>query len=245
MDTQPIVEETALVKPRSHKKKIEVKIPELNLPEKLFVLTIEDDSGSIPSAMKTKLRYALTGALFSELMLKNKIHLEDGRFLVNDPGPIDDPWLDEILSTIISDKKPRRIDHWLEAFGYKEIVQKFAVRLAERKVIKIEKKQYSWVIQCDLFPKFKASAKYCIKQSLRGIALAGETPEFSDIVLLNLLRNCQLLSLVFTRDERKFVFKNIKGMFQKELIAEDNAKLFADLKTLSAEAASFANGYRP
>ena len=242
MDTQPIAEGTPLVKSRSHKKKTVVKIPELNLPEKLFVLTIEDDSGAIPTSIKTKLRYSLSGMLLSELALKNKIHLEDKRLLVNGPDPIGDPWFDEILSIIASEKKPRQIDHWLEAFGYKEIVQKLAARLAESKVITIDKKQYSWVIPCDPFPKFKASAKYCVKQSLRGIALADETPDLSDVVLLNLLKNCRLLSLVFTRDERKFVFKKIKSIYQKELFTEDNSKLFDDLKTLSAEAASFANG---
>ena len=111
MDTQPVAEEPTIAKPRSDKKEVEVTIPELYLPENLFVLAIEDDSGSIPSAIKAKLHYGILGALFSELVLGNRIRLEDGRLLVKDPEPVGNAWFDEFLAQIASDQKSRKINY--------------------------------------------------------------------------------------------------------------------------------------
>jgi len=241
MDIQPIVNESSQVKPRSPKKKIEIKIPHLNLPEKLFVLTIEDGSGVIPSGIKAKLRYALIGALFSELVLGNRIRLEDGRLLVNDPGSVGNAWFDEFLTQIASDQKSRKINYWFDTFDKKEIVNKLAERLAERNVITIEKKHYLWIIPCEVFPKINASGKYSVKQQLRSICLAGEKADFYNLALLNLLKECQMLNLVFTRDERKSVVKTVKRLFHDETAGENNSKLLADIKDLGEVTAGFAN----
>jgi hypothetical protein len=241
MDTLPIVSETPQLKPRSHKKKIEVKIPELDLPEKLFVLTIDDERHTIPSAIKARLRYALVGSILFELALGNKIHLENGRLVVNDPGAFGEPWFDEILSIIASEQKSRKISYWLNSIDKKGIVDKLAERLAERKVITIEKKHYLWIIPYEAFPTINASAKYWGKQQLRSIALASEKADLYDIALLNLLKECRLLSLVFTRDERKPVVKKIKAMFHDEVIGENNSKLLADIKALSEAVAALVS----
>jgi hypothetical protein len=182
----------------------------------------------------------LIGALFSEMVLAKKIHLEDGRLVVG-PGAFGDPWFDEILTIIASEQKSRKLNHWLDNFDTKQMLNKLAERLAERKVITIDKKHYIWIIPCDVYPNIIASGKYSVKQHLRSIGLAGEKADLFDIALLNILKECRLLSLVFTPDERKYVSMKITAMSQDEVLGETDSKLMADIKELSEAVATFIN----
>ena len=142
--------------------------------------------------------------------------------------PTGDALYDDILSMIAAEKKPRRLSHWIQAIGSKLTIKQVALRLVERKVIVIEKRQYSWIIPYPAFPLVEASAKYQVKQHLRGIVLAGEPASPADLALLCLLKACRLLRLVFTRDERKFADKKVDVLVQGEVFGEAVAKLLSE-----------------
>ena len=76
---------------------------------------------------------------------------------------------------------------------------------------------------------------------MRSIVLAGEKADLYDIALLNLLKECRLLSLVFTRYERKTVVKKVKAMFQDEVNGENNSELLAGIKALSEAVAALVS----
>ena len=236
MDTQPEIEPVIKPKPRSRARKQEKRKLDLIIPEKLFILTI-DDGGAAIASVKTTLRYQLAGAMLVQLALVNKIQLKDNRLVLVDPAPSGEPLFDEILAMIPAEKKPRKLSHWLQAVGSKQILKSLAGRLAERNVIVIEKKQYSWVIPYELSPQVNASAKYWVKQHLRGVVLAGEPAEPADIALLSLLKAFSLMRLVFTRDERKSAGKKVDGLVKGEIFNDSAAKLLAEIGTAAVAAA--------
>jgi Golgi phosphoprotein 3 len=203
----------------------------LNIPEKLFVVSIDDQKGTITPTVRDVLRLGLGGAILAELSLAGRILVQDGRVTMVDPVPIEESLLDECLAMIASDKKVRKISRWIEIFAGNKIVKKVAGRLAERNVIRIEKKHYFWIIPYEIYPQVDASAKYWVKQQLRGLVLAGEKAEVADIILLNLLKACDLLKLVFTRDERKYANKQIRTLVEGEIIGEAVANLLAEIET--------------
>jgi len=236
MDTQTEIEPETKPKPRSHTKNQEKSKLDLNIPEKLFILTI-DDGGAAISSVKTSLRYELAGAMLVELALINKIQLKDNRLVLVDPAPSSEPLLGEILAMIPAEKKLRKLSHWLQIVGNKQIIKSVAGRLAEHNVIVIEKKQYSWVIPYQVSPRVNASAKYWVKQHLRGVVLAGEQAEPADIALLSLLKAFSLMRLVFTRDERKSANKKVDGLAQGEVFGDAVAKLLAEIGAAAVTAA--------
>ena len=199
----------------------------LPIPEELLMLMI-DDEGGISGPMKTILPYGLAGAFLAELVLANKIHLEEDRITVSGTAPSGDTLIDDILAMITAEKKPRKLSHWVQVIGSKLSIKQVALRLVERKVIGIEKKVYSWVIPFPAFPLVQASAKYLVKLHLRGIVLAGEPANSADIILLGLLEACRLQRLVFTRDERKSADKKGDAMVQGEVFGEAVAKVLAE-----------------
>ncbi len=226
MDDQPPVESESKPKPRSRaSKKPEMPRLGLNIPEKLFILSIDDERGEIKSSIKSTLQYGLAGGLLAELQLANKIQLQGGRLTLADSTPTGDAWLDEVLAEIAAAQKPRKLSRWIEILGRKQIIRQTASRLAERNVISIEKKRYLWIIPYDIYPQVDASAKYWVKQRLRGIALAGEKTHAQDLILLSLLKACGLLRLLFTRDERKYASKKVQELVKGETFGETVARL--------------------
>ena len=212
----------ARVRPQAKKT---VKIP---IPEELLILTIDDNGGVVPAPMKSMLRYGLAGAFLAELVQANKIQLAEDRLTVSGSAPSGDALFDDILALITADNKPRKLGRWIQAIGSKLTIKQVAIRLVERKVIVIDRKQYAWVKPYATFPQVEASAKYWVKQHLRGIVLAGEPANPADIVLLSLLKAARLLRFVFTRDERKFADKKVEALVEGEVFGEAVAKLLAE-----------------
>lgn len=206
----------------------------LNIPEKLFILAIDDNQGAVASSVKSTLCYGLAGGLLAELALANKIQLVDNRLAVVDSASMPDPLLHATLATIAAEKKNRKLGRWVEVIGSKKIVKQVAARLAEHGVITIEEKRIFWIIPNEVYPQKDASVKYWVKEHLRSIVLAGGQAEPADIALLSLLTACDMLRLVFTRDERKAAGKKVSALVKGEIFGEAVAQLLKDIETATA-----------
>lgn len=200
-----------------------------NIPEKLFILSIDDHRGAIASSAKNTLGYGLAGALLAELALANKIKLQGTRLAVIDVTPTGDALLDNTLAEIVAQKKNMKFTRWLETHAGKPLIKQIAMRLADQKAIHIEKKRYLWVIPYEVYPQVDASAKYWVKQHLRGIVLAGEPAQAPDVALLSLLKACRLLRLVYTKDEFKYASKKVAALAVGDNLGNAVAKLVDEI----------------
>jgi hypothetical protein len=215
---------------------------DFNIPEKLFILSIDDEKGRVTASVRQVLHYGLAGGLLAELALANKVRLEEDRLILADSIPAGDRLIDEILAMIATEKRPRKLTHWIDILGRKQTVRRVAERLAKRNVIAIEEKRYLWIIPYEVYPQKDASAKYWVKQELRGIVLAGERAENEDIALLSLLKTCRLLRQVFTRDERKSATQKVDELVKGEVFGENVAKVLADIEATMIAAVTVATG---
>jgi hypothetical protein len=220
-------------------------VPDLlkfNTFEKLFILTIDDEQESETGSKKYTLCYGLAGAIMAELALVNKIQLQKGRLILSDVSPTGDGLMDEVLETIAVEKKPRKLSRWIYIIGRKQLVNKVAVRVAERNVIRFDKKHYTWIIPFENDPTVDASAKYSVKQRLRGIVLAGEKAYPSDIALLGQLKQSRLLRLLFTKDERLEAINKVDALVKdagfddmvKKLLTEIHIAVVAAVASASS-----------
>lgn len=207
---------------------------DLTIPEKLFILAIDDDRGTVASFVRDTLGYGLAGGVLAELALANKIQLVDGRLAIVDAAALPDPLLHGALATIAAEKKPRKIGRWLEKLGSNKIEKQVAAKLAECNMITIEEKRVLWIIPNELYSQKDASVKYWVKEHLRSVVLAGEKAAPADVALLSLLIACDMLRLVFTRDERKAASKKVQALAKGEVFGEAVAQLLQDIETNTA-----------
>lgn len=214
--------------------------------EKLLILSLDDDLGTVEPSVKGVLRYILSAAILAELALAGKIRCgeanqpTDGRLIVVNSLPTGNDILDAALSTLGAEEKPRKLARWIEALGQKQTVRQVATRLEERGVLRIEEKRLLWLNPYNIYPQRDATAKYLIKRRLRALTLAGGKVTPADIALLSLLKSSRLLKLIFTRDERRAASKIIDALGQKEMISVEVTQLLADIETAAAAVSAIA-----
>jgi golgi phosphoprotein 3 len=209
----------------------------LTLPEELFLLAIDDASGKVCSPSWGSLEYGLAGAILAELALLGKIDLDEGKKLtVQDNSPASNGLLEAALLKISHSKRPHSAKYWVEAIGGdgKWLRSNVVASLVSKGVITEEKKKLLWVIPYSLYPEKDASAKYWSKLHLRGVIFAGDPIDQRSLILLSLLRACQLTNMVFTKDERKAANKQIKQLVKGEIIGEAVSGVIEDIEAATA-----------
>jgi hypothetical protein len=206
----------------------------LKLYEELFLLSINDAKGELVGASSSYLPYGLAGAILAELALQGKVQLADNRLAVLDAHPTGDELLDDALAAIAASDKPRKLTHWINVASGNKLQKRVVQRLVAQNAIRVEKKRFLWVIPYEAYPEQDASAKYWVKQALRGVVLGGEKPEPHTIALLSLLRACRLLNLIFTKDERKAAGQKIDALASADLFGEAVAETVAAVDNAAA-----------
>jgi len=192
------------------------------LTEELFLLSLRDGKNSVIVPHSATLPYALAGAMLVELTLRGNIRVENKKWVIpvdNEPV-VDDERLKELLASIRSSQKPRKIAYWINQVGAKgsDLERKLLTVLLERGVLKEEKKKFLWVIPFTEYSQQDASAKYLRKQQLRDIVLGGKEADIQSVVLLSLMKSIDLLSQIFTPDEMKAASSRIDAIVKDETI---------------------------
>jgi golgi phosphoprotein 3 len=196
----------------------------LSIAEELFLLALNDAKGDIPNSIAIPLQFALGGALLTELFLAGKIQQnEHKKVVLVDETPCTDPLLRETLEQIrLTEGHPHKIAYWIKELNPKP--KKFLKRLGEglvqKGILAQKEKRYLWVIPYVVYPQQDASAKYWVKQHLRGVVLAGEVADFHSVMVLSLVRVGGLLDFVFTRDELKAARKQVDRITKDALLGQ-------------------------
>ena len=199
----------------------------LTLFEELFLLTIHEDKGTIIGSFEDNLEAGLVGAIMAELALQGKLGLKDDqRIGLLDSSPTGDDILDQALEEINAEKKERKIAYFLGKLfkKAKKLVSRLTQRLVQKGVVSQEEDRLLWVISDSAPSDQNASAKYLMKNRLRALVLTSAQPEPREIALLNLIRACGFLDLVFVRDERKLASRRIYEMVVGEALKQPAAQ---------------------
>jgi hypothetical protein len=215
----------------------------LTLSEELFLLSLHERRSSLGLSPAQAFPYALAGALLVELILAGKIHLEDGKkVVVDNTSPTGDVQLDSLLEVFQIVKKARKITYWINVFGSKskKLQKGLTTSLLAKNILKEEKKRFLWVIPYVEYTQLDASAKFWRKQHLRAIVLADDKADEQSIVLLSLLKACNLLSNIFTEDEIKLAKKQVDELVKDEAIGQAVGEIVDEITTAAAAAAMAA-----
>jgi len=209
----------------------------LNLAEELFLVALNDEKGVLAGSAASYLGYGLAGAVLADLAILGKIGLgEKSRLVILDATLTGDPLLDEALTVIAGSKKPKKLSYWVSNLNDKQLRKRVPARLVEKKVLQQEEKKLLWIIPYLAYPQEDASAKYWIKQHMRSMVFTAEPPEPRRVILLSLLKACQITNLVFTRDERKAAKRRIAELVKGEVFGEAVAKVIEEIEAATAAA---------
>jgi hypothetical protein len=212
----------------------------LTLPQELYLLALHEEKGRLPAALSTSLHYGLGGAILAELILQGRVGLNDKRkaVVVNNSLFGEDDLLNEGLERIQASGRHHRAAYWVSTFSdyINKLEKRLATRLVEQGVLRKEEKRFLGVVPYEAYPAQDASARFWIKQHLRSVALGGEAPDGHTAMLLSLVRACDLLERVFTRDESKTARKKIEALTRGEAIGEAVQQAIETIETATLAA---------
>lgn len=213
----------------------------MQLYEEIFLLGLNDQKGRISQDVDLEIRFLLSGAILAELALGEYITLDEKkRLVVLRSGPTGEALMDEALEQLAAASKARRPSYWIRrlADGVKRLQRRVGMQLVHRGILRREEKRYLWVIPYEAFPQQDASAKFWLKQRLRAAVLAGGPADPRTVALLGLLRACDLLDLIFTRDEIKVARKTVDTLTQTDEFARGVREAVEEIEAAAAAAAS-------
>ena len=194
----------------------------LTLSEKLLLLALHDEKGSVVFSASMALPYGLAGALLLELYLANKITFVDKKVQVIDATTTNNELLNEALALIDNSSKLRSAEYWLSSISskVKGIQQRLANQLVNKGILAEQEQTFLWVIKSTRYPTQDAKPEHDIRQQLKDIVLDGQNATEEDIALLSLVQVCELIAEVFNKDDRKFAQKRIKELAKDEKVSK-------------------------
>jgi hypothetical protein len=194
----------------------------LSLPEKLMLLALNDEKGSIIFSASTALPYGLAGSIILELLFQNKLTLNNKKIEILDESPIEDPLLNKAISLIKESNRERDVKHWVHRLERKLKGLKTTIieRLIAKEILRKEKNKFLWVIPVRHYPMSNVAPEQEIRTRIHQIILQNDTPTQQDIALLSLIKGCGLFNEVFKKEDRKIAKKRIKEIVEKERIGE-------------------------
>lgn len=205
----------------------------LTLYENLFLVGLHEEKvAPIPSA-ESALRVGLAGAMLAEMAFRNRIETDlKQRVKIVNPEPTGEPPLDDALAKIQANSSHKKISYWLGELSAKpeRLTKSLFQQLIEKGVLKEEDDEYSWLKPYPADSALQTNAKFTLKQRLRLIGLAEDTPDLPELALLSLLRACGKLDLVFLKDERKTVSRLIYELLVSEALKESNVQIIQEIE---------------
>jgi hypothetical protein len=211
---------------------------QLHLHEEVMLIALKDEEGTIASG--TSYQYALAGAVLAELLLSERIAVEERKkkkyAALKDSTPLGDPVIDECLEKVVNAKNKQQLQTWVSRFsGLKDLKNRVARRLVERGILRADEDKVLLLFTRKLYPEVNPEPERKMIERLReAVFTEAEDIDPRTVVLVSLADSTGLLKVIFDKKELKARKKRIEqvvngdvsGKATKEAIEAMQAAVF-------------------
>lgn len=194
---------------------------QLFLYEEIMLLALKDEEGTIASG--TNYQYALAGSVLAELLLEEKISVEEQKkkkyAILKDSTPLGDSVIDECLNKVIQAKKKQQLQTWVSRFsGLKHFKHRTARKLVERGILRADEDKVLLLFTRKIYPEVDPEPeRRMIERIQKAIFTEQENIDPRTVVLISLADSTGLLKVVFNKKELKSRKKRIEQIVNGEL----------------------------
>ena len=211
----------------------------LFLHEEIMLLALRDEEGTVAGG--THYTYALGGAILAELLLQERVKVDDSRrkklLTVKSAKPIGEPLLDECLEKVKSAKRRASLQTWVGRFaGIKQLRHRVALALCERGILRADEDTVLLIFKRKVYPEVDPKPERELIERLRQAVFTYTNELDSHTVVLAALANGSgILKVVFDKKKLKARKKrleqltkgNVAGKATKEAIEAMQAAVVA------------------
>lgn len=210
----------------------------LHLHEEIVLLALNDRKGTFYLRNYTP---AISGALFAELLLSDRIQIEGKRKLVNlvSGEAFGDPLIDEVLAKLAGAKRRAALQTWIQRISATpKLAHRVAQGLCRRGILREDEQQVLLIFKQKTYPEIDHGAEQRLIWKLHE-AIFGISTEIEPrvVVLLALARAADLLNIPFDRKELKEKRERIKSIVNGDLIGEATREAVEAVQAAIAAAA--------
>ena len=194
----------------------------LYLQEEIMLLTLRDKEGTIASG--TNYRYAIGGAVLAELLLRNRVTVDEEkrkkRFLrLVDSTPLGDPVIDECIQKVKTAKRRAQLQAWVSRFaGVKNAKHRVAEKLCRRGILRADEDKVLMIFSRKIYPEIDPEPEREIIDRLSD-AIFTDTQDVDPrtVVLLSLAKSADILKVNFDKKKLKTRKKRIEQVVNGEM----------------------------
>jgi len=194
---------------------------QLHIYEELFLLALRDKEGTIFPTVNY--RHALAGAMVAELLLKEIVVVESGRwgkFLVlKNPNLTGDELLDECIEKMSKAKRRAQIKTWVQRFSnVSRLKTRVAGQLCRKNILKEREEKVLFIFRHRIYPEVDPRPEKLIinrlEKAIFGSAVAIDP---DTLILISVCNAVGLLNKLFDRKRLREKKQRIKQIIEGEL----------------------------
>ncbi|MFQ3670368.1 MAG: GPP34 family phosphoprotein, partial [Verrucomicrobiia bacterium] len=146
--------------------------------------------------------------------------------------PLNNTILDPALATIAAVPEPKPIEHWLEIFANdaQAIKTRSLTHLVQTGILQQEEHRLLWLIPTRRYHTLDNREKAEVRARLHTLITSSDLPEPRDIVLLTLLKACNLLDEILPDNEIELHRERIQQLCKMDLIGQAVARSISEIQ---------------
>ena len=193
----------------------------LFLHEEIMLLALRDEEGTIASG--TMYQYAIGAAILAELLLNQRIALDETRKkkLINliSSTPLGEPLIDQCLEKIDNAKRRASLQTWVSRFaGVKNLKHRVAQRLCDRGILRADEDKILLLFTRKIYPELNPiPEKRLIERLRQAIFTDSRDIDPRTVVLVSLADSTGLLKEAFGKKVLKGRKARIKEIINGEM----------------------------
>lgn len=174
--------------------------------EKIVLLGL-DDKGWFGNS-ENNIKFGIAGAIIYELFIAGRIEIKDGKIVVVNPDPVQNPIVNKVFTLIAKAKKQRSITTWIQKLAYRKLMlRKYLIKqLVNKEVIRKEEYSLMWIFYQNKFPLINDELKRKVQQDLFDDILTEKKIPSESLMLIAVMSACKMIK------------KNLRGTDNSSLI---------------------------
>ena len=187
---------------------------DLHLHESVLLLGLDDEKGKLTGS-SFYFYYAFCSAMIMDLILAERIIVEDKRIKVVTNAITDNKLLNNFLQRLQDAKKPRTVSKWLQYLVNRSGKFKpLAIdSLIQQKILERRKEKILWLINVNRYPSADVEPENQLRSRLLNIIFEETEPTPKERMLLSILLSCKLdRELIPDKEKRKMAKQRIETL---------------------------------
>lgn len=194
----------------------------LTIPEEIYLLSIDENGRQYAHFRNENFDIIIASAILMELLLLHRIDTDEKYIFPDKIDNVNDELLDGVIDEIVEFGNSRRIEEWISILSIQgqHFRDTIITSLVRKGVLKIENEEIFWFFSKRIYPLVGDEQLEEVQSRIRNLVLGNDLPSERDMVIVSILKNSNLLGIVFSSEEIEKYENRISQIAKMDFIGQ-------------------------